>query len=126
MYKRQLLHGAFVFAPVPHARINAVDYSECEKAPGVVRVVTAADVPGLNAMGTWKQDWPVYCTDEVNFLGDHLAMVVADTADHARAAAKLARIDYTELPGRYSIAESCRDESYIVTTGRETGDVEAC
>ena len=121
-----MLHGAFVFAPVPHARINAVDYSECEKAPGVVRVVTAADVPGLNAMGTWKQDWPVYCTDEVNFLGDHLAMVVADTADHARAAAKLARIDYTELPGRYSIAESCRDESYIVTTGRETGDVEAC
>ena len=59
-----LLHGAFVFAPVPHARINAADYSECEKAPGVVRVVTAADVPGLNAMGTWKQDWPVYCTDE--------------------------------------------------------------
>ena len=122
----KMLHGAFVFAPVPHAAINAVDYSECEKAPGVVRIVTAADVPGLNAMGTWDQDWPVFCTDEVRFIGDHLAMVVADTAEHARAAAKLAKIDYAELPGLYSIAESCRAESYIVTTGREAGDVEAC
>ena len=121
-----MLHGAFVFAPVPHARINAVDYSECEKAPGFVRTITAADVPGLNAMGTWKQDWPVYCTDEVNFLGDHIAMIVADTDEHARAAAKLVKIDYTELPGRYSIAESCRDDSYIVTTGRAAGDVDAC
>ena len=121
-----MLHGAFVFAPVPHARINAVDYTAAEQAPGVVRIVTAADVPGLNAMGTWCQDWPVYCTDEVQFIGDHIAMVVADTAEHARAAVKLVKIDYTELPVRFSMAESCRDESYIVTTGRETGDVEKC
>ena len=124
--EKEMLHGAFVFAPVPHARIRAVDYSACEKAPGVARIVTAADVPGLNAMGTWDQDWPVYCTDEVHFVGDHLAMVVADTPEHARSAAKLAKIDYVKLPALYTIAESCRAGSYIVTTGREAGDVDAC
>ena len=122
----RMLHGAFVFAPAPHARIRGADYSECEKAPGVVRIVTAADVPGENATGTWDRDWPVFCTDEVHFIGDRLALVVADTAEHARAAARLAKIDYEELPGLFSMAESCRAGSYIVSTGRQAGDVEKC
>ena len=121
-----MLHGAFVFAPVPHARINAVDCSAAEKAPGVVRIVTHKDVPGLNKIGTWTPDQPVFCSDEVRFLGDFVAMVVADTPEHARAAAKLVTIDYTELPGIYTIAEGVNANSYIVRTGRETGDVDAC
>ncbi len=124
--ENEMLHGAFVFAPLPHARINSADYSDCMKAEGVVRVVTAADVPGLNETGTWDTDWPVFCTDEVRFLGDRLAMIIADTDAHARAAVRLARIDYTELPGLFSIAESVKAGSYIVTTGRESGDVDAC
>lgn len=55
-----------------------------------------------------------------------VAMVVADTPEHARAAAKLVRIDYTELPGIYTMAEGVKADSYIVRTGRETGDVEKC
>lgn len=121
-----MLHGAFVFAPVPHARINAVDYSAAESAPGVARIVTHKDVPGLNKIGTWTPDQPVFCSDEVRFLGDFVAMVVADTPEHARAAVKLVKIDYTELPGIYSIAEGVKANSYIVRTGRETGDVDAC
>ena len=121
-----MLHGAFVFAPVPHARINAVDCSAAENAPGVVRIVTHKDVPGLNKIGTWTPDQPVFCSDEVRFLGDFVAMVVADTPEHARAAVKLVTIDYTELPGIYTIAEGVNANSYIVRTGRETGDVEAC
>ncbi len=118
-----MLHGAFVFAPVPHARINAVDYSAAESAPGVVRIVTHKDVPGLNKIGTWTPDQPVFCSDEVRFLGDFVAMVVADTPEHARAAVKLVKMDYTELPGVYTMAEGVKAESYIVRTGRETGDV---
>lgn len=121
-----MLHGAFVFAPVPHARINAVDYSAAESAPGVVRIVTHKDVPGLNKIGTWTPDQPVFCSDEVRFLGDFVAMVVADTPEHARAAVKLVKMDYTELPGVYTMAEGVEAESYIVRTGRETGDVEKC
>ena len=121
-----MLHGAFVFAPVPHARINAVDYSAAESAPGVARIVTHKDVPGLNKIGTWTPDQPVFCSDEVRFLGDFVAMVVADTPEHARAAVKLVKIDYTELPGIYTMAEGVKADSYIVRTGRETGNVEKC
>ncbi len=119
-----LLHGAFVWAPVPHAKINAVDYAAAGRAEGVVRIVTAADVPGMNKMGTWTPEQPVFCTDEVNFLGDHLALVVADTVEHARAAAKLVRIDYEELPGIYTMVDGYRKNSFIVHTGRKSGDVE--
>ena len=121
-----MLHGAFVFAPVPHARINAVDYSAAETASGVVRIVTHKDVPGINKIGTWTPDQPVFCSDEVRFLGDFVAMVVADTPEHARAAVKLVKMDYMELPGVYTMAEGVKAESYIVRTGRETGDVEKC
>ena len=119
-----LLHGAFVWAPAPHAKINAVDYSAAEQAEGVVRIVTAADVPGMNKIGTWTPEQPVFSTDEVNFLGDHLALVVADTAAHARAAVKLVKIDYEELPGIYTMADGYRKNSFIVHTGRVSGDVE--
>ena len=119
-----LLHGAFVWAPAPHAKINAVDYSAAEQAEGVVRIVTAADVPGMNKVGTWTPEQPVFCTDEVRFLGDHLALVVADTAAHARAAVKLVKIDYEELPGIYTMADGYRKNSFIVHTGRVSGDVE--
>ena len=119
-----LLHGAFVWAPAPHAKINAVNYSAAEQAEGVVRIVTAADVPGMNKVGTWTPEQPVFCTDEVRFLGDHLALVVADTAAHARAAVKLVKIDYDELPGIYTMADGYRKNSFIVHTGRVSGDVE--
>ncbi|MGN0267451.1 MAG: molybdopterin-dependent oxidoreductase [Lachnospiraceae bacterium] len=120
-----MLHGAFVFAPVPHAKINGVDYSAAEKAEGVVRIVTHKDVPGLNKIGTWTPDQPIFCTDEVRFLGDYIALVVADTEAHARAAVKLVKVDYIELPGIYSMAEGVKADSYIVQTGRTAGDVDA-
>ena len=94
------------------------------QAEGVVRIVTAADVPGMNKIGTWTPEQPVFCTDEVRFLGDHLALVVADTAAHARAAVKLVKIDYEELPGIYTMADGYRKNSFIVHTGRVSGDVE--
>ena len=121
----QMLHGAFVFAPVPHAKINRVDYSEAESSEGVVRVVTYRDVPVLNKFGTWTPEQPVFCEDEVRFIGDYIALVVADTDEHARAAVKKVKIDCTALPGLFSMAEGVAADSYIVKTGREAGDVDA-
>jgi len=120
-----MLHGAFVFAPVPHAKIHHVDCSAAEKAEGVVRIVTHKDVPGLNKIGTWTPEQPVFCTDEVRFLGDYIALVVADTEEHARAAVKLVNVDYTVLPGIFTMAQGVKADSYIVRTGRNTGNVDA-
>lgn len=121
----EMLHGAFVWAPAPHGRLRSADYSAVERAPGVVRVLTWKDVPGLNQIGTWTPEQPVFCEEEFRFLGDFLALVVADTEHHAREAAKLAKLDYELLPGLYTIAQGHRAGSYIVTTGRIVGDVDA-
>ena len=83
-----------------------MDFSAVESAAGVVRVLTHKDVPGRNTYATFNPEQPVFCDTEVNFLGDMLALVVADTEAHARAAAKLARVEYEPLPGVFEIEDS--------------------
>ncbi|MBQ2753192.1 MAG: molybdopterin-dependent oxidoreductase [Firmicutes bacterium] len=120
----EMLHGAFVWAPVPHAKINNVDYTLAESSKGVKSILTYKDVPGLNKIGTWTPEQPVFCKDEVKFSGDMIALVVADTEEHARFAAKLVKTDYTPLPSIFSMPQGEKEKSYIVKTERKNGDVE--
>jgi len=100
------LYGAFVWSQHSRAKILSMDFSAVESAAGVVRVLTHKDVPGRNTYATFNPEQPVFCDTEVNFLGDMLALVVADTEAHARAAAKLARVEYEPLPGVFEIEDS--------------------
>jgi len=93
-----------LFAGVPHARITAVDTAAALAAPGVIAVLTAADVP-VNEYGLIMPDQPVLCgvgstsrAATVRWEGDHVALVVAESAAQAEAAAKLVRIEYEPLP----------------------------
>lgn len=93
-----------VFAGIPHARINAVDTNAALAAPGVIDVLTAADVP-VNTYGLIVPDQPVLCgvgsselAVTVRWEADQVAVVVAETAQQAEAAAALINIDYTPLP----------------------------
>ncbi|MGN0372700.1 MAG: molybdopterin-dependent oxidoreductase [Enterocloster sp.] len=122
--ENEMLHGAFVWAPAPKAKICKLDLAEAERAPGVRRVLTWKDVPGNGLVGTWTPEQPVFCRDQVNFLGDMLALVVADTEKQAREAARLAQIEYEEMEGVYTIPEGYAKESFLLHTGREAGDVE--
>ena len=100
-----MLHMATLFAGRPHARILALDTSAAEAAPGVVAVLTAADVP-VNEYGLQIKDQPVLCgpgsdkpgADVVRFVGDQVALVVAETEAQARAACRLIRIEWEDLP----------------------------
>ena len=123
--EEKMLYGAFVWAPVPHAKILGMDLSLAKKAEGVVRILTYKDVPGLNKMGAWTPDQPIFCQDEVKFLGDMLALVIADSEKHARQAVKLVKTHYEILPGIYTMEEGHKAESYLVKTERKTGDVKA-
>jgi len=118
-----MLHGAFVWAPAPHAKINSIDFSAAYRSKGVVEIITYKDVPGLNKIGTWTPDQPVFCKDEVNFIGDMLALVIADTDEHARDAVRLIKIDYTPLTATFSMAQGEKNSSYIVKTERKKGDI---
>lgn len=124
--EESMLWGAFVWAPVPRARILSLDVTQAEKAPGVVRVLTWKDVPGVNKFGNWTPEQPVFCRDEVRFLGDHPALVVADSDRHAREAVRLVKMEYQVLDdGIYTMEQGYRRESFIVRTGRQAGDVES-
>ena len=91
------LHLKVVFAGRPHACIRSIDTAPALATPGVVAVLTAADIP-FNAFGLIENDQPVLCGDVVRFAGDKVALVVAETAAAAAAGAANLVVVYDDLP----------------------------
>lgn len=92
-----MLHAAVVRSTLPHARLLAVETAAALAVPGVVTVLTAADVP-VNALGPREVDGPVLCDDVVRQVGDAIALVAAETPEAAGAAAALVRVELDPLP----------------------------
>ncbi len=92
-----MLRLKVIFAHRPHARIRSLDTSVALQHPGVVAVLTAADVP-YNAFGLIDADQQVLCGDKVRFEGDKVALVVAESDEAAVAGAGLVKVEYEELP----------------------------
>lgn len=90
------LHAAFLLATHPHARIRSIDKSGALALPGVVTVLTGADI-GLHLFGRSLRDYPVLATDRVMFAGQRVAAVAAEDAETARSAAALIDVDYEIL-----------------------------
>ncbi len=94
-----------LFARRPHARILSIDTSAAETLPGMFTILTAADVP-VNEYGLQMKDQPVLCgpgsdkpgADVVRFVGDQVAVVVAETEAIAERARDLIKVDYEDLP----------------------------
>jgi aerobic carbon-monoxide dehydrogenase large subunit len=102
-----MLHASFVRSPYAHARITGIDKAAAESAPGVVAVYVGKDLAdaGVNAIppgwlltGLKIGDRRVLVTDEVRYVGEAVAVVIADTAARARDAAEMVEVDYEELP----------------------------
>ncbi len=80
-----------------HALIKHIDVSDAEKQPGVIKVFTAKDVPGLNDVGYVIPDQPLLANRKVRYIGDTVALVVAESLEKAREAAELVTVDYEPL-----------------------------
>lgn len=93
-----LLHLHVGRATRAHARVTRLDLSAVRAAPGVVAVLTPADVPGKNDISPFAGDDPLFATDTVMFHGQALFCVAAESLPKARAAAALAVVDYEDLP----------------------------
>ncbi|MCB2202609.1 molybdopterin-dependent oxidoreductase [bacterium] len=115
------LHMKILFANRPHALIKTIDTHAAESLTGVVAVLTAADVPN-NVYGMIIPDQPVLCgpgsnrpyADRVRFVGDQVALVIAETAEIARKARDLIRVDYEDLPPVVSIDEALADDAPVL------------
>ena len=94
-----LLHGALGLSDRAHAEIEAMDLSDVATAPGVVAVLTGKDVPGVNDVSpAGRHDEPLLAETLVQFHGQPIFAVIAETRDQARRAARLAKIHYKDLP----------------------------
>jgi len=83
-----LLHAVPVYGDFIHARLIEVDTAAAAKSRGVVRVITARDIPGVNRCGQIRKDLPVLVDDKIRCHGDVAAVVVAETRAQAVAAGR--------------------------------------
>ena len=105
-----LLHGAVVLSRYARARVRRIDVSKAASSPEVVAVATSRDVPGERWVGLLCKDWPCFVAEgeEVRTVADVLAVVAADSAAAARAAAALVEVDYDVLPAVLDPAEAIK------------------
>lgn len=110
----RLLHAAPVYADHVHAILHRVLTEEAARAPGVVRVITARDVPGTNRFGQIMHDYRIFADDRIRFHGEVVALVVAETRDLAIRAAALVRVEATPLPAVLDPEEALRPGAVLV------------
>jgi xanthine dehydrogenase large subunit len=113
-----LLHGALGMADRAHAEVISIDLSAVKAHPGVVCVLTADDITGVNDVSSGgRHDEPLIATDRVEFHGQTIFAVIAETRDAARKAARLAKVEYRDLPFWTDIDGALDNGSPLVTPG---------
>jgi carbon-monoxide dehydrogenase large subunit len=131
-----MAHGVTVLSPHAHARIKRVDVSKAKSAPGVLAVLTGADVAAekLGAMTAhlMPEDFgapkghrtfqPLLVSDKVRYVGDRVAFVVAETPAQARDAAELIEVDYEPLPAVINIEDAAKPDAPKVWEDNASGN----
>lgn len=118
------LHVGVVYSEKAHAKILKIDATKAMKVPGVVAYYTAKDFAHLN-WGTIFQDQPLVAHDLVQFVGEPIVVLAAETAESLKKAQKLVEIKYQELKPVFSIQEAIRLKNFIGSERKiECGDVE--
>jgi len=113
-----MVHLAMVRSPFAHARITSIDTSAAQQSPGVMAVLTGADLAA--EQGTLACAWPItpdqkapvhspVAVDRVAFAGEMVAVVVARTAAEARDAVELVDVEYDELPAVLDLKQAADD-----------------
>lgn len=121
-----MVYARPIFARVPKSRILSTNLDELASMPGVIDVLTADDIPGINGMGMVRPDWVVLASETINFYGDIIAVVVADTYSHASDAAACFRMETERLDSIDSIASAKANGADIIReVDFKGGDLEA-
>ena len=113
-----LLHVQLVGSPYPSARIRGIDTTAARSVPGVVDIVTGADLPDLTAPSPEKP----LAVGRVFFTGQPVAAVIADTETAAWDAAALVDVDYESLPAIVDAEEAMKEGAARVLDAEETAD----
>jgi xanthine dehydrogenase large subunit len=121
---KDVLHAYPVQVMKAHGQILAIDTEPALAVPGVVRVLTKADVPGVNDAGM-KHDEPLF-PDEVMFHGHAVAWVLGETLEAARLGAAAVEVELDELPSLVTLQDAIAAGSYHgAQPVMEAGDIDA-
>lgn len=104
----EMLHGAVLRSPHPHALIKEIDRTEAENFPGVRAILTWKDVPD------WRGGTPRYTRildEKVRYVGDAVALIAAEEEEIAREAAKRIRVQYEILPAVFDMDEAQKPDA---------------
>ncbi|HEY80396.1 MAG TPA: molybdopterin-dependent oxidoreductase [Caldilineae bacterium] len=123
LHVENMLHAKVLRAAHPHARLLRVDTTAAERAPGVVAVLTAKDVPGRNRFGLIRKDQPVFAEDRVRYLGDAIAAVYAQTEAQAEAALALIEVEYEPLPVIETPQQALAEGAPVIHEENEEGNL---
>ncbi|NPV76777.1 MAG: xanthine dehydrogenase family protein [Anaerolineae bacterium] len=116
-----------LFANRPHAIVHSIDTRLAESIPGVIAILTAKDVP-VNEYGLIMPDQPVLCgpgsnkpyADRVRFIGDQVAVVIAETEEIAAKARDAIVVDYEDLPVVTNVHEAIRPDAFKIHPDRDS------
>lgn len=113
LYLNGMLHASAVRSSYPRARVLSIDASEALSIPGVVAVLTADDIPGAKKIGHLVQDWDVLIPvgGITHYLGDAIALVVADDREALAKAKACVKIEYEELKGVFSPIDALAEDA---------------
>jgi len=114
------VHAYFLRSPHAHAKIKRIDVSKAKAAPGVVAVYTGDDLTGVNGLPCgWlitgtdgkpmnEPPHPVLAQGKVRYVGDPVALVIAETPNQAKDAAELVNVDYEVLPAVVNVVDALK------------------
>ena len=121
------LHLAFGLSEVAHGVLRGIDLSEVRNCPGVIDVLTAADLPFDNDVSPSAHDEPLLATDRVHYVGQPVFLVIADSHLTARRAARKGRIVVDPLPAILTVDQAMEANSRFEEGPRvyEKGDAKA-
>ena len=116
LYVDGMLHAVALRSKYPRAKLLSLDKEEALKEEGVVAIFTAQDIPGKKTVGHIVKDWEamIGIGETTRFLGDPVALVVADTRDHADRAKDKIKVEYEVLPFISSIDEAKKEGAVLV------------
>lgn len=108
------LHAAPILSRVARGRLLGVDASQALRMPGVKGVVLAQDIPGDPILATFVHDEPIFARDTVEFVGQVVGLVVADTVMQARRAARKVQLQVEPLPAVLDVREAMQARSFVL------------
>lgn len=108
------LYGLVYDSPIAHGKIININYKEAEKLSGIVKILTYKDVPGENQIGAIIQDEPLFAEKELHFVGQAIALIVAESEKIARKAKKLIKIEIEKLPVEINPLISKEKKNFII------------